>query len=343
MSGRRSHFALLAAVAGSIVIAVFLAAAGRGAAEVGPTACPASGKSICVSITDQSRASISPTSLDHYLADFVTVSNEGATANLVNITVTVTWKDLGVTTTTSEYRPAFSDDRCTPVPNTTRTLTCTAPKSLGPGDDQTYGPLVFRTATDSAATNTELTVVATAKEQAVEKKGKNPPIASVSTSNPTPYEGSADEDVSWAGEDEMSVSLATAAPATGQRSKLNIPAGAMPAGDFATLTETTCPTGEATCVGEKITIQASGISPVNLQIFYTGPLPRRLTENNLVVVHNGVSITRACSGDFFTEPTDLFDEDGGACRRVSIDKSGPGDPRVIVDAWDTGNGDWTWG
>jgi hypothetical protein len=115
----------------------------------------------------------------------------------------------------------------------------------------------------------------------------------------------------------------------------------MPAGDFATLTETTCPTGQATCVGEKVTMQASGISPVNLQIFYTGPLPRGLTENNLVVVHNGVSITRACTGEFFTAPTDL--STAGACRRVSIEKSGGGDPRVIVDAWDTGNGDWTWG
>jgi hypothetical protein len=340
MSGRQSHFALLAAVAGSIVIAVFLAAAGRGAAEVGPTECPPTGKSICVSITDQPQASISPSGSDHYVTDFVTVSNGGSTSNLVNITVTITWQDLGAATT-SEYRPAFSDDRCTPVPNTTRTLTCTAPKSLGPGADITYGPLVFRTATDSTADDFELTVTATAKEQAVEKKGKNPPTAVTSTSNATTYEGSPDEDVSWAGEDDMTVSLATATPATGQHSKLNVPAGAMPAGDFATLTETTCPTGEATCVGQKITIQASGISPVNLQIFYTGPLPRRLTENNLVVVHNGVSITRACSGDFFTQPTDL--STAGACRRVSIDKSGPGDPRVIVDAWDVDNGDWTWG
>jgi hypothetical protein len=341
MSGRRRVVGFVFVV-GMLGLAALLGGAQRSAAETSPTACPPTGKSICVSITDQPQASISPAGSDHYVTDFVTVSNGGGTSNLVNITVTITWQDLGAATT-SEYRPAFSDDRCTAVPDTTRTLSCIAPKSLGPGAHETYGPLVFRTATDSTADDFELTVTATAKEQGVAKQGKNPPTASISTSNATTYEGSPDEDVSWAGEDGMTVSLATATPATGQHSKLNIPAGAMPAGDFATLTEVTCPTGEATCVGEKITIQASGISPVNLQIFYTGPLPAGLTENNLAVVHNGVTITRKCSGDFFTQPTDLFDEDGGACRRVSIDKSGPGDPRVIVDAWDTGNGEWTWG
>ena len=323
-------------------LTALLGGAQRGGAETTPTKCPESGKSICVSITDQVQASISPADLDHYLADSVTISNGGGTANLVNITVTITWKDLGVATTTSEYRPAFSDSRCTPVPNTPLTLSCTAPKSLSPGEPFSYGPLIFRTATNSAATHTELTVTATAKEQAVEKKGKNPPIATIATSNPTPYEGLADLDVSWAGAN-LAVTLATKPPAIGQHSKLGIPAGAMPAQEFATLTETDCPAASTTCVGQQVTVQATGISPINLQIFYTGPLPSGVTEKSLTVVHNGVSITRACSGDFFTEPTDLFDEDGGACRRVSIDRSGPGDPVVIVDAWDVGNGDWTWG
>jgi hypothetical protein len=201
---------------------------------------------------------------------------------------------------------------------------------------------VFRTATDVAATHTELTVTATAKEQDVAKKGKNPPTASISSANATPYEGLTDQDVSWAGGDDISVSLATTSAASGQFSKLNIPAGVMPAEEFATLTEADCPAGFTTCIGQKVTVQATGISPINLQIFYTGRLPSGLTEGNLVVTHNGVSITRACSGDFFTEPTDLFSTPGGACRRVSIDRSGSGDPRVIVDAWDTGNGDWTW-
>jgi hypothetical protein len=343
MSGGRRLISL-GLIVGMLAFALLFGGAGRGSADTSGPTCPPTGKSICVSITDQAQASRTPTGSDHYLTDFVTVSNGGATSNLVNITVTITWTDLGATTTTSEYRPTFSDPRCTAVPNATRTLSCTPPKSLGPGTDLTYGPLVFRTATiDSAATDTELTATATAKEQGVAKQGKNPPTATTFTNNATTYEGSPDQDVSWAGEAGMNVTLATAPPATGQHSNLNIPAGAMPTGDFATLTETTCPTGQATCIGEKVTIQASGISPVNLQIFYTGPLPSGLTKNNLVVVHNGVSITRACSGDFFTQPTDLFDAAGGACRRVSIDKSGPGDPRVIVDAWDTGNGDWRWG
>jgi hypothetical protein len=314
----------------------------RGGAETTPTACPASGKSICVSITDQAQASISPTGLDHYLADFVTISNGGATANLVNITLTVTWQDLGAGTT-SEYRPAFSDPRCTAVPNTTRTLSCTAPKSLAAGGPPaTFGPLVFRTATDTAATDFELTATATAKEQAVAKQGKNPPIASVSTSNATTYEGNADLDVSWAGGTALSVTLATKSAASGQHSELGIPAGSMPQSEFATLTETDCPTGSTTCVGQQITVQATGISPINLRIFYTGPLPSSTNENSVTVTHNGVAITRKCSGDFFTQPTDLFSTPGGPCRRVSIDRSGSGDPRVIIDAWDTGNGDWTW-
>ena len=342
MSGRRRLFGL-GAVLGMLGLTALLGGVQRGGAEPTPTACPSSGKSICVSITDQAQASISPVDLDHYLADFVTISNGGGTANLVNITVTITWKDLGVATTTSEYRPAFSDSRCTPVPDTPQTLSCTAPKSLGPGEPFSYGPLIFRTATDSAATHTELAVTATAKEQAVEKKGKSPPIAVITTSNATPYEGLADLDVSWAGGPSLAVTLATKAPATGQQSKLGIPAGSMPAQEFATLTETDCPAGSTTCVGQQVTVQATGISPINLQIFYTGPLPTGLTEKSLAVVHNGVSITRKCSGDFFTQPTDLFDDPGGACRRVSIDKSGSGDPRVIIDAWDTGNGDWTWG
>ena len=313
----------------------------RGGAETSPTACPSSGKSICVSITDQAQASITPPGLDHYLADFVTISNGGATANLVNITVTVTWEDLGAPTT-AEYRPLFSDSRCTEVQNATRTLSCTAPKSLGPGEPFSYGPLVFRTATDSAATDFKLSVIATAKEQGVAKQGKNPPIASISTFNATTYEGDNDLDVSWAGGTALSVTLATKSAATGQHSQLGIPAGSMPQSEFATLTETDCPTGSTTCVGQQITVQATGISPINLRIFYTGPLPSSTNENSVTVTHNGVAITRKCSGDFFTQPTDLFSDPGGPCRRVSIDRSGPGDPRVIIDAWDTGNGDWTW-
>jgi len=337
MSGRNRVYVFALCIS-IVTVAMILGTAGRGSADTTPTACPPTGKSICVSITDQAQASRTPVGSDHYLTDHVTISNGGGTSNLVNITATITWKDLGAATTTSEYRPEFSDPRCTAVPNTTRTLSCTPPKSLGPGGFTTYGPLVFRTATDSAATDTQLTAVATAKEQDVAKQGKNPPTATTSTSNSTTYEGSPDEDVSWAG-GRINVTLATAAPASGQFSKVAIPAGTMPAQEFATLDETAC---SATCVGQQITIQASGISPVNLQIFYTGPLPSGLTEKNLVVVHNGVSITRACSGNFFTQPSDLFANPGGACRRVSIDKSGSGDPRVIVDAWDTGNGDWTW-
>jgi len=330
--------------------AMLVGAAGRGRADTTPTKCPGNGKSICVSITDQLRASITTDAVNspHYLTDSVTVSNGDltpeatGTSNLVNITVTITWADQGAATT-SAYVQSASDPLCTPVPNTPLTLSCTAPKSLGPGEKVTYEPLIFRTATNAAAASTTLTASATAKEQGVAKQGKNPPTAAVSTFNATPYEGSADDDVSWAG-GGLAVTLGTNPQVGKQFSKLPLPASA-PAG-FATLTETDCPVGSTTCLGQQVLTVATGLSPVNLQITYFGEIPSGLTEGNLVVNHTrsgdltATAITAACSGALFSgKPADSQIP----CRRVTITRGfGNGVALVQIDAWDVRNGDWTW-
>ena len=354
MNARQKRLSLLAAVVGSLAIALFLGAAERSAADTTGPACPANGKSICVTITDQANASYTTTSAgERYLFYEVTISNgDGTTttnSNLVNLALTLTWDDLGASSTTSAFKTDVSG-LCEPAGPSAppRTLTCATPKSLGPGATQTYGPLIFVSAADleatdatlTNATHTRLTANATAKEQDVAKKGKNPPTASVATDNSTPYEASIDEDVSWAG-GGLSVTLQTAPRSQANVQQAKVPIHAGHGAEFATLTETACPAGETTCVGQKITVQVVGLTPANVQIFYTGPLPPGLTTNNLVVVHNGVSFTRACSGDFFQEPNDLAT--AGQCRRVSIDRSGPGDPRVIIDAWAPENGEWKWG
>ena len=343
-----------AAITGVLALAVLLGGAGRGGADTTGPACPGNGKSICVSISsDQVRASITTDAANnpHYLTNNVTISNgdltpEGTgTANLTNITLTITWADVGAATT-SDYVDSASDARCTRTPNTSFSLTCTAPKSLGPGESATFTPLIFRTATDAAATATSLHAVATAKEQAVAKQGKNPPTASVFTDKATPYEISADDDVSWAGggANGVSVTLATSSTAGQQFSRMPLPKS-MPAG-FATLTETNCPTGLA-CIGQKVTTVATGLAPVNLQITYTGNIPGGLTEASVVLLHTRsgdtapTEITAACAGELFSgKPADSTIP----CRRVKITRGvAPGGiARVEIDAWDVRNGDWTW-
>ena len=163
MDGRRRHLVLLGALAGAGAIALALGAAERSAADtVGPMC---AGKPLCVTIEGiPDPASRSPVGTDHYVSYSVTVANSGgATSNLVNIVVTVAWADVGAATTTSDYRPSASDSRCSVTG--TQTLTCTTPKSLGPGAFETYA-LVFRTATDLepplSATDTNVTVRASA-------------------------------------------------------------------------------------------------------------------------------------------------------------------------------------
>jgi hypothetical protein len=321
-----------------------LGAAERSAADtVGPVC---AGKPLCVTIEGiPDPASRSPVGTDHYASYSVTVANSGATSNLVNIVVTVAWADVGVATTTSDYRPSASDSRCSVTG--TQTLTCTTPKSLEPGLSETYA-LIFRTATEQgdpplSATATNVTVTAAAKEQTKPSKGGSN-TAFVTVSNPTSYEPDAELDRSTAG-GGLSTTLATSAGAGGQSSKLPVPAGAPR--DLFELSETstyTCPAG-LSCFGQQVTTVATGVMPVNVQITYTGVLPPGTSESSVDVFHvrddtSEITISAPCSGALFsgTPPSTEI-----PCRRVAITHLPGGISTVEIDVWDTSNGRFTGG
>ena len=343
MGVRRRPFVLLGVLTGALAMALFLGAAERGAADTtDPPQC--AGKLICVTITDELQASRTPAGgPDHYLNDSVSVFNDGSSANLVNLTVTMTWKDEGNVPTTSDYRPAFSDGRC--ALTAPLTLTCTTPKSLGAGEALTYAPLVFRTATNDGATGFTLTVTAAAKEQAKPRKGGAPPNDAVATaSNTVTYEGDPDHDVSIGG-GGIATTLGTSSAVGRQFSRMPIPANAPR--DLFKLTELDCPVADVTCIGQEVTTIALGLAPVNLRITYTGPIPAGTNANNIVVLHTRAGDTTptviddACSGTLFSgqPPTSQI-----PCRRVELTRlPGSSDVRVEIDAWDTENGDWRWG
>ena len=329
----------LAGLAIATALALALGAAERSAADTNPPVC--AGKPLCITIAGTpDPASRSPVGADHYLAYSVNVANSGATSNLVNVVVTVTWEDVGVAATTSAYVPASSDSRCSETG--TRTLNCTTPKSLGPGASETYA-LIFRTATELgapplSATATSVTATAAAKEQTKPSKGGSN-TAFVTDTNPTSYEGNAELDVSTAG-GGLTTTLATAAGFGGQSSKLPVPAGA-PRGLFE-LGETgdyTCPTG-LRCFGQQVITVATGISPVNVQATWTGNLPSGVSESSFVVFHvrddaTEVTISAACSGALFSGAPSSEEI---PCRRVEITHLPQGIATVEWEVWDETNG-----
>jgi hypothetical protein len=335
----------LVVLAIAAAIALSLGAAERGAAD---TVSGCAGKPLCVAITDTpdpaSRspfATAHPADTDHYLTYSVNVANSGATSNLVNVVVTVTWQDIGAATT-SAYQS--SDARCTGT--ATQTLTCTTSKSLGPGASETY-ELVFRTATElgepplsAAATNVTVTVAA--KEQTKPSKGGSN-TAFVTVSNPTDYEPQPELDVSRGG-GGLTTTLATAAGFGGQSSKLLVPGDDAPRGLFE-LRETsdyTCPVG-LKCFGQQVQTVAPDLSPVNVQATYTGELPSGLSESSFVVFHVRdpgtvpleVTISAACSGALFSgEPP----SEDIPCRRVEITHLSKGIATVEWEVWEETNG-----
>jgi hypothetical protein len=338
MGYMRQHVVLLGALVGALTIALAIGAAEGGAAD---PAC--AGKPLCVTITaTPNPASRSPagidTSTDHYVSYSVTVANGGTTSNLVNLTVTAVWADVGAATT-SDYRSAFSDSRCSVTG--TRTLTCTVPKSLGPGAFETY-LLVFRTATELgepplSATDTTLTVTARAKEGKPKGSGNT---AVVIVPNTTSYEPQPELDVSTAG-GGLTTTLATAAEFGGQSSKLRVPGDDAPRGIFR-LEETddyTCPVG-LDCFGQQVQTTAPGLSPVNVQITFIGQLPSGKNEGNITIFHDrdaapDVTFSATCSGLFGSEPPTLE----MPCRRVEIKDHLPNGIEVVeIDIWDTING-----
>jgi len=336
----KRHIILLGVLAGAGAVAIALGAAERSAADT-PASC--AGKPLCVTITaTPNPASRSPAGTDigtdHYISYSVTVANGGATSNLVNLTVTVAWADVGAATT-SEYRPAFSDSRCSVTG--TQTLTCTTPKSLGPGASETY-PLIFRTATElgaplSSATDTTLTVTAGAKEGKPKGSGNT---AVVIVPSLTSYEPKPELDVSTAG-GGLTTTLATAAGFGGQSSKLRVPGDDAPRGLFE-LSETSdysCPAG-LNCFGQQVVTVATGLAPVNVQTTFIGKLPSGKNEGNIKVFHDrdgapDVTITATCTGAFGSEPP----MSEMPCRRVEITDHLPGGMEMVeIDVWDTING-----
>ena len=337
-----------------------------GAASSATTTTLCSKKPLCASIAAQDESSRSPAASPHYFSDTAEVhydTTNGATSNLVNINVVITWKDVGTLATTSTYVQSASDPDCVPDPGVPAKLVCATPKSLRAGDDQlSYGPLVFKTSTNvlvtpetGLASATTVTVTATAKEQ-ITGKGGSPNEAVAKVDGTTSYEGSDDRDLSLAGKEganELAVTLATLTTG-GQISKLSVP-GAANRGIYEVVEKSydaqgggTCPSG-LTCFGQQVTTIATGLSPVNLQSTYTGKLSGGVTENSIVVVHDRtsnqlpdpVTISATCSGTLFSGVAPPSTEI--PCRRVKLTRLSGGIARVEIDAWDLTNGDWRFG
>jgi hypothetical protein len=358
MRARWTLFPLIAAAFFAVALFALV-----GAARSATTNSKCSAKPLCASITAQDESSRSPTGSPHYFSDTAEVkydTSKGATSNLVNINVVITWKDVGTLATTSTYVQSASDPRCKPDPNVPAKLVCATPKSLRAGDDPlSYGPLVFKTSTNvlvtpetALASATTVTVTASAKEQ-ITGKGGNPNEAVAIVDGTTSYEGSDDRDLSLAGKEganELGVTLATLTTG-GQISKLSVP-GAANRGIYEVVEKSydaqgggTCPSG-LTCFGQQVTTIATGLSPVNLQSTYTGNLPGGVTENSIVVVHDRtsnqlpdpVNISATCSGTLFSGVAQPSTEI--PCRRVKLTRLPGGIARVEIDAWDLTNGDW---
>ena len=339
MSGMRlGGFAVLVAMLG---IAVVLGGAQNGGASTTLEKCGT--KPICLTVTAQDQGSLSNPS-DRYLSDSLTIRNGGTSSNLVNITVGATWTDVGGTDAAkkSVFQESLSDARCDATGNK---ITCTAPKALGPTDPPvTYGPLVFRTSKDAAATGLRLDATISVKERSSDtgNNPNDPTSETVNDSNSTSYESDAESDISLAGGGVANVTLATSGQ---QVSKLRIATGKP--FDLYKLSETstyTCPTGY-TCLGQQVTTVATGLSPVNLQITYTGPLPSGFKADDVVVLHKRSDntlnpISADCSTAFGVEPP--VAEWTAGCRNVSLKHLPGGGTRLEIDAWDGSNGDWTW-
>lgn len=336
MGVRRRPFVLLGILMGALGVGIFLGTAQRGSADTAGFCAP---KQLCVEIADQTSASYSSAGEDRYLAYSVRIFN-GGTSNLVNLTLSMTWQDIGAVSTSSRYEDGFSDSRCDEAP--TGTITCAVPKNLSSNSPGETYLLVFRTATDAATDETTLTATVTAKEQAKKNQGVD---AFASTSNATGYEESGEHDVSFAG-GGIAVTLATTPPARGQASTLNVPDDAGLVSSVFELEEKDCP-GGVPCVGQLVTTVAAGLSPLNLWITYTGTLPAGTNENNIVVYHTRTgdtvptAISSPCGGELFSGTVDSSQI---PCRRVKITRlQGSNEVRVDLDVWDLHNGDWRWG
>ena len=234
---------------------------------------------------------------------------------------------------------AFSDSRCSPVPNTSFTLSCTAPKSLGPGEKTTYSPLIFRTATNAAATATNLTAVATAKEQAVAKQGKNPPTATCplptrrrtrSASAPTSRGAAAASPSRWR-RAPRSVSSSAGCQSRGPCRPASRRSPRLPGGVDDVHRAGGHDRGDRPVTREP---------PDHVRRRHPQRAQREQSRRppHAVRRHGADGDQRQCSGDLFSgKPPDSEIP----CRRVNVEHLGQSMARVEIDAWDLRNGDWT--
>ena len=107
MRARWTLFLLVAAALFAVALFALV-----GAASSATTTPFCAKKPLCTSITAQDESSRSPAASPHYFSDTAEVhydTTNGATSNLVNINVVITWKDVGTLATTSTYVQSASD------------------------------------------------------------------------------------------------------------------------------------------------------------------------------------------------------------------------------------------
>src|SRR5262245_32159558 len=105
MRSRRT-LALLATASFAVVLLALTGAANSATKSF------CSKKPLCAAITSQDESSRSPSGSPHYFSDSAVVNYDttnGATSNMTNIRVVITWTDLNATSQTSTYVSTASD------------------------------------------------------------------------------------------------------------------------------------------------------------------------------------------------------------------------------------------
>ena len=331
-----------------------------GAAEASLTSdCNPSGRAICISIQDQDEVSHSTAAIKRYTEYTVVVSNGGG-PTLTNGSVTIALKDVlrttvGEVTTEMELAPTgqfvAAPAGCTPSGAST-SFTCPL-GNLSGGAPAPELKFFARTSTDTTHAAMRLIVAASFNERGQDSEGPASNLDTFTLRETTELEPRPDFSQSIVFFDptltgEGSTVLVTAAVgaagANGQSSVFKVPVQSALAG-LATLEEFDatdtgyfCPV--ASCFGQSVEVTAPVdiFSTSNLANLVTtidlALLPRGVTENSLVVHHDGVSFTTKCSGALFTTPSA---SQALPCRRVNINRQAG---TVTIDAWDTHQGDW---
>ena len=331
-----------------------------GAAEASTTGdCNETGRAICIAIQDQDDVTHSTTAIKRYTEYRVVVSNGGG-PTLTNGSVMIALKDVlrttvGEVTTETEVAPTgqfvAGPAGCTPSGAST-SFTCQL-GNLSGGSPAPELKFFARTSTNTAHAAMRLVVTATFNERGSDSEGPASNPDTFTWKATTELEPQPDFSQSIVFFDpaltaEGSTVLVTAAVgvagANGQSSVFRVPVQSALTGlatiqEFdATDTGYFCPV--AACFGQsvEVTAPAGVFTTSNLANLVTtidlALLPKGVTENSLVVHHDGVSFTTKCSGAMFSTPSA---SQTLPCRRVDINRR---TGTVTIDAWDTHQGDW---